>query len=79
MVGFIGLIAPHCVRLIAGPDHRVVVPASALLGASLVLLADLVARTAFAPAELPLGVLTALLGAPFFLMLLLSQRRHWGV
>lgn len=70
IIGFIGLVAPHMVRLLAGPDHRWVVPGSALLGASLVLLADAVARTALQPAELPLGVLTALVGVPFFLLLL---------
>jgi iron complex transport system permease protein len=79
MVGFIGLVAPHCIRLAYGPDHRVLVPASALLGASLVVLADTVARTAAAPAEMPLGILTALMGAPFFLWLLLKQRRSWGL
>lgn len=70
MIGFIGLIAPHCVRLIAGPDQRVVLPASAMLGAALVLLADSVARTIVQPAELPLGVLTAFVGVPVFLLLL---------
>ncbi len=70
VVGFVGLIAPHWVRLVAGPDHRVVLPASALLGATLVLLADLVARTVLAPAELPLGVLTAFIGVPVFLLML---------
>ncbi len=70
IIGFVGLVAPHCVRLIAGPDHRVVLPGSALLGAALVLLADSVARTAVKPAELPLGVLTAFVGVPFFLLLL---------
>ena len=70
IIGFVGLVAPHCVRLIAGPDHRVVLPGSALLGAALVLVADSVARTAVAPAELPLGVLTAFVGVPFFLLLL---------
>ncbi len=70
MIGFVGLLAPHCVRLVAGPDHRTVLPGSAMLGAALVLLADSVARTAVAPAELPLGVLTALVGVPFFLALL---------
>lgn len=75
MVGFIGLLAPHAVRLLTGPDHRDVLPGSALLGASLVLLADTVARTAFAPVELPLGVLTGLIGAPTFLWLL-RQRSH---
>lgn len=70
IIGFVGLIAPHIVRLMCGPDHRWVLPGSALLGASLVLLADAVARTVVAPAELPLGVLTALVGVPFFLLLL---------
>ena len=70
IIGFIGLVAPHCARLIAGPDHRVVLPGSALLGAALVLLADSVARTVLKPAELPLGVLTACVGVPFFLILL---------
>lgn len=70
MVGFIGLLAPHAVRLLAGPDHRIVLPASAAMGAVLVLLADTIARTAFAPADLPLGVLTGLIGAPAFLWML---------
>lgn len=70
IIGFIGLVAPHMVRLIAGPDHRWLLPGSALLGAALVLLADAVARTVMQPAELPLGVLTALVGVPFFLLLL---------
>ncbi len=70
IIGFIGLIAPHWVRMVAGPDHRVVLPGSALLGAALVLVADTVARTAMAPAELPLGVLTAFIGAPMFLLML---------
>ena len=79
IVGFIGLLSPHCVRLINGPNHRALLPASALLGATLVVTADLIARTAFAPAEMPLGVLTALMGAPFFLILLLRERRSWGL
>ena len=70
IIGFVGLMAPHGVRLLAGPDHRAVLPGSALLGAALVLLADSVARTAVKPAELPLGVLTAFVGVPFFLLLL---------
>ena len=71
-IGFVGLVAPHMVRLVAGPDHRWVLPGSALLGAVLVLLADAVARTILQPAELPLGVLTAVVGVPFFLLLLRS-------
>lgn len=70
IIGFVGLVAPHMVRLLSGPDHRWVLPGSALLGASLVLMADALARTVAAPAELPLGVLTALVGVPFFLLLL---------
>jgi iron complex transport system permease protein len=70
IIGFIGLVAPHCVRLVAGPNHRIVLPGSALLGAALVLAADSVARTMVKPAELPLGVLTAFVGVPFFLLLL---------
>ncbi len=74
IIGFIGLIAPHCVRMLAGPDHRVVLPGSALLGATLVLTADAVARVAAKPAELPLGVSTAVVGVPFFLLLLRSGK-----
>ena len=70
MIGFVGLIAPHWVRMLAGPDHRIVLPGSALLGAALVLAADAVARTAVKPAELPLGVLTAFIGVPMFLFML---------
>ncbi|MET3822394.1 iron complex transport system permease protein [Burkholderia sp. PvR073] len=78
IIGFIGLVAPHCVRLACGPDQRVVLPGAALLGALLTLAADLAARTIAAPAEIPLGVLTALLGAPFFLVLLWKNRGALG-
>jgi len=61
-------------RLLVGPDHRLLLPASALAGASLLLLADLLARLLLAPAELPIGIVTALLGAPFFIYLLLRGR-----
>lgn len=74
LIGFIGLLAPHWVRLWAGPDHRLLLPASALTGAALLTAADLASRLAFAPQELPVGILTAALGAPFFLMLLLRHR-----
>lgn len=73
-IGFVGLITPHMLRLIVGPDHRVLLPASALGGAVFLLLADTAARTLLAPVELPVGVLTALCGAPFFLYLLLTRR-----
>ncbi|WP_026369532.1 FecCD family ABC transporter permease [Kallotenue papyrolyticum] len=69
-IGFIGLVVPHLLRLALGPDHRVLLPGAALLGATLLLGADLLARTLVTPAELPIGIVTALLGAPFFLWLL---------
>ncbi|MCX8098714.1 MAG: iron ABC transporter permease [Casimicrobiaceae bacterium] len=69
-IGFVGLVAPHMVRLAVGPAHGLLIPASALLGAILLVLADTVARVIAAPAELPIGILTALLGVPFFVMLL---------
>lgn len=75
LVGFVGLIIPHMVRLAIGPDHRWLVPASALAGATLLVIADSLARIVVIPAELPTGILTALLGAPFFVALLLQQRR----
>ncbi len=74
LIGFIGLVVPHLMRLLAGPDHRVLLPASMLAGAGLLLLADLLARLLLAPAELPIGIVTALIGAPFFLYLLLRGR-----
>jgi iron complex transport system permease protein len=70
LVGFVGLVAPHLCRITLGPRHRLLVPASALGGAIFVVVADLLARTLVAPSELPLGVLTALVGGPFFLWLL---------
>ncbi|QQS43204.1 MAG: iron ABC transporter permease [Acidobacteriota bacterium] len=75
IVGFVGLVAPHLIRLTAGADHRTLLPASALLGSALLIGADLLGRTAVAPAELPIGVITAAIGAPFFLWLLLRKRR----
>lgn len=79
-IGFVGLVAPHLVRMWLGPDHRLLVPASALLGSIIILAADLTARLIAAPAELPIGVVTAFLGAPFFLWLLrrASGREGWS-
>lgn len=74
LIGFIGLVVPHLMRLLVGPDHRVLLPASLLAGASLLLLADLLARLVLAPAELPIGIVTALIGAPFFLYLLVRGK-----
>ncbi|MCL6450639.1 MAG: iron chelate uptake ABC transporter family permease subunit [Acetobacteraceae bacterium] len=73
-IAFVGLLVPHIARLLVGPDHRDLLPASALAGAALLVLSDLVARVAVAPAELPVGVVTALLGGPFFLYLLRRSR-----
>jgi iron complex transport system permease protein len=74
LIGFVGLIVPHAVRLLVGPDHRRLLPWSALAGAGFLMLADLVARTLLAPQELPLGIVTAFAGTPFFLYLLRRAR-----
>ena len=73
-IGFIGIIVPHLLRLIIGPNHRYLLPAAALLGAIFLLLADILSRTLIAPAELPIGIVMAILGGPFFLYLLLRNR-----
>jgi len=73
-IGFIGIVVPHLLRLAMGPDHRRLLPHAALLGAGLLVLADLVSRTIVAPAELPIGILTALFGSPVFLWILLRQK-----
>ncbi len=73
-IGFVGIVVPHLLRLLIGPDNRYLLPASALLGASLLLAADAVSRTIVAPAELPIGIVTAAVGAPFFLWILLRRR-----
>lgn len=75
VIGFVGLVVPHLIRIALGPDHRMLLPASALFGALLLLCADIIARTAVAPAEIPVGILTAVLGGPFFLYLLARYRR----
>ena len=77
VIGFVGLIVPHAIRLVSGPDHRFLLPASALLGATLLVTADILARCVVAPAELPIGILTALIGAPFFLWLLVRVKSVW--
>ncbi len=75
VIAFVGLIVPHLVRLLIGVDHRMLMPASALLGAILLVLSDSLSRTVIAPIEVPVGIVTALLGAPFFIVLLLRQRQ----
>lgn len=77
MIGFVGLIAPHMTRLLVGPRHRVLLPAATLLGAALMVLADLLARAALPPTEIPVGILTAFVGGPFFLWLLRRERRGY--
>lgn len=79
LIGFVGLVVPHLVRMVTGPDFRRLLPASALTGACLLLGADLLARTLNAPSEIPLGVITSLLGAPFFLYLIYQRKRDLGV
>ncbi|KJB87546.1 iron ABC transporter [Paenibacillus sp. E194] len=75
VIGFVGLVVPHLLRLIVGPDYRYLIPLSAIGGAIYVMWADTIARTAFAPTEIPLGVVTAFLGAPFFAYLLMRNKR----
>jgi iron complex transport system permease protein len=75
LIGFVGLMVPHMVRLVLGPDHRRLLPASLLTGAIVLVLADLIARTIIAPIEIPVGIVTAVLGGPFFIWLLVSGRR----
>jgi iron complex transport system permease protein len=78
LVGFVGLIVPHIARIVLGPGHRLLLPASLLIGAIFLVLADLVARTLIAPQEIPLGVVTALVGAPFFILLLRRAKREYA-
>jgi iron complex transport system permease protein len=73
-IGFVGIIVPHLVRLIVGPDHRLVLPAAALFGAAFVIGCDVLSRTVMAPVQLPVGVIDTLIGGPFFLWLLIRKR-----
>lgn len=75
IIGFVGLVTPHIIRKLIGPEHRRVFVASGLLGAALLVIADLVCRTIVAPVEIPIGIATALIGGPFFLYLLLKERK----
>lgn len=75
-IAFVGLIIPHTLRLVLGPDNRVLIPLSALAGAVFVILADTVARTIIEPAEFRVGILTAFVGAPFFILLLIKNKRQ---
>lgn len=75
-IAFVGLMAPHIARRLVGPDHNGLLPAAALIGALIIVSSDLVGRTVFAPVELPVGLITAVIGAPFFIYLLWQQRRQ---
>jgi iron complex transport system permease protein len=77
VIGFIGLVAPHICRMLIGGDHRFLIPASSLMGAVTLLLADTVARNVLAPVEIPVGIVTSLIGVPFFIYLLLSRKQRW--
>ncbi len=74
LIGFVGIIVPHLIRLTAGPSYRIVLPVSMIGGAAFLVLTDIAARTVESPAEIPIGVLTAAIGAPFFLFVLRSRR-----
>ena len=76
MIGFVGMVVPHAVRLLIGSDHRLLLPASALVGGMFLAVADTIARTIMAPAEIPVGIVTALAGGPFFLYLLLWRKER---
>jgi iron complex transport system permease protein len=75
LIGFVGIIVPHAIRLVAGPSYRLLLPLSVLVGAGFLVLTDVIARTALSPAELPIGVVTAFFGAPFFAVVLRTSRR----
>jgi iron complex transport system permease protein len=75
LIGFVGIIVPHAIRLVAGPSYRLLLPLSVLVGGGFLVLADVIARTALSPAELPIGVVTAFFGAPFFAVVLRTSRR----
>ncbi|MFC1906379.1 FecCD family ABC transporter permease [Chloroflexota bacterium] len=78
LVAFVGLVIPHAVRLSLGPDHRLLLPASALAGATFLVIADLLARTILSPVEIPVGVITAIIGAPFFIYMLRHTKREYA-
>lgn len=78
-IGFVGMMSPHICRLLIGPEHRYLTPATLLFGGMFLILCDALARTLIAPAEMPVGVITALLGGPFFIWLLLSRSSEWNI
>jgi iron complex transport system permease protein len=74
LIGFVGIVVPHLVRLVVSSSYRVILPLSVIVGAAFLVLADVVARTILSPAELPIGVVTAFIGAPFFALVLRTTR-----
>ena len=76
-IAFVGLVVPHIVRMLVGPDHKVLIPVAALMGGGFLLLVDDLARSLFA-VEIPLGIVTSIIGAPFFLLLLRRSQRGWS-
>jgi iron complex transport system permease protein len=79
LIGFVGIIVPHAIRLVVGPSYRLLLPLSVLVGAGFLVFADVIARTALSPGELPIGVVTAFFGAPFFAVVLRTSRRMASV
>jgi iron complex transport system permease protein len=79
VIGFVGLVVPHIVRQITGPDNRILIPCSALLGAVLLTISDLLCRTIAAPAEIPVGIVTAIIGTPFFIWLILKEKKSLAI
>jgi iron complex transport system permease protein len=79
LIGFVGLVIPHSMRLILGPDHRILIPCSAIAGAAFLVMADTLARTLHPPHEVPVGIITALIGAPVFIYLLRSRGKEYAL
>ena len=79
IIGFIGLVVPHLIRLLISANNKIVLPCSCLMGACILLIADTISRTAFAPSELPVGIITSFIGAPFFIWLLVKQNKSYSI
>ena len=78
MIGFVGLVTPHLIRLFIAPNHKYLIPGSALLGSLILVLSDFISKTIISPAQLPIGIVTSAIGAPFFVWLILSQKRRFS-
>ena len=75
IIGFVGLIIPHITRIIFGPDHRILIPSSAMVGAIFMIVTDTISRTLISPVEIPVGIITAMFGGPFFIYLLRNKKK----